>query len=240
VGYTDHDAGLVEALLRWHNPVLGQVSPARFIPVAEDSGLILAIGAWVLEESCRQIALWLQRYNKVIRVAVNIASIQLERADFVTQVADVLARHRLHPAQLELELTERMIVRDVAATKQKMSELKALGVRLAIDDFGAGHSSLSYLLQLPVDVLKVDRAFVQNLNHVAGAERVIEAVVALAHALQLTVVAEGVETEAQRREITTLGCELAQGFLLGRPMTVQSVEELLALGEKELNPVAMK
>jgi diguanylate cyclase len=221
----------LEALLRWTSPTLGDVSPSRFIPVAEDGGLIIAIGAWVLDESCRQVARWSSLRGEAVRVAVNVSPVQLAQENFTPLVAAVLSRHDLKPQQLELELTERMVVRDVETARRKMTELRALGVRLSIDDFGTGNASLNHLLRLPLDSLKVDQAFVQDLDRLPSTGRVVEAIVALAHALGISVVAEGVETEAQREYLSALGCERLQGFLFGRPSDARELERLLFLGE---------
>ena len=213
-----------EALLRWTDDELGSVSPAVFIPVAEDSGLIVPLGHWVLEQACAQLAQW-----PGCRVAVNVAAAQFEREDFVPEVRELLSRHQLDGSCLELELTERQVVSDLEGTSRKMHELRELGVQVALDDFGVGQSALGHLLRLPVGVLKVDRMFVQGLNEVVGAPRVLQAIVALAHALDIRVVAEGVETPAQLSMVRDLGCDLVQGYLTGRPLGVQEATRLLAL-----------
>lgn len=212
-----------EALLRWTDAELGTVSPAVFIPVAEDSGLIVPLGHWVLEQACAQLAQW-----PGCRVAVNVAAAQFEREDFVPEVRELLLRHQLDGSCLELELTERQVVNDLEGTSRKMHELRELGVQVALDDFGVGQSALGHLLRLPVGVLKVDRMFVQGLNEVVGAPRVLQAIVALAHALDIRVVAEGVETPAQLSMVRDLGCDLVQGYLTGRPLGVQEATRLLA------------
>lgn len=216
-----------EALLRWHSPELGPVSPERFIPVAEDSGLIVPIGEWVLNEACAQLARWQAAGHAGLQMAVNVSPLQFARHDFVQTVQAALGRHGVRGADLELELTERMIVDDPAQVALTLGALQALGVGIAIDDFGAGHSALSSLLQLPVQTLKIDRSFVQD---VAGAQRVIQAIVSLAHALGLGVVAEGIETPEQLRRIGELGCERAQGFLMGRPLPAAEATQLLRSG----------
>lgn len=216
-----HDAAgdvcAFEALLRWTDPELGAVSPAEFIPVAEDAGLIVPIGAWVLNEACRQWAQWHREGLPSVRMAVNVSPTQFAREDFVASVVDILSRHGMAAWQLELELTEQLVVQDIQTTAAKMQALRDRGVRIAVDDFGSGHSALSYLMRLPVSTLKIDRAFIRDLGHVDGASRVVGAITALAHALELDVVAEGVETAEQLREVRGLGCEFTQGYLLGRP-----------------------
>lgn len=223
-----------EALLRWTSPELGPVSPAAFVPVAEDAGLIVPIGTWVLNEACRQNAAWQREGLAPVRVAVNVSPAQFARENFVDLVRDALGQHGLEGRWLEVELTERLVVQDVEATARKMAELRALGVGVSIDDFGAGHSALAYLLRLPVSGLKIDRAFVRDLGCVPGAERVVGATVALAHALGLDVVAEGVETAAQLRSLHALGCERVQGFLLGRPVSAEEAREVLTSGASAL------
>ncbi|MFC4638380.1 putative bifunctional diguanylate cyclase/phosphodiesterase [Deinococcus hohokamensis] len=213
----------VEALLRWHSPALGHVPPASFIPVAEDTGLILPIGQHVIQEACRQLAAWRQAGTDIARVSINVSPAQFAQEDFVDVVRRALHRHRLEGRELELELTERMIIRDVDAVSRKLSELRALGIRISIDDFGTGNSALNYLMTLPVTTLKVDQAFIQALDRQPGAYRVVQAIVALGHALGMDVVAEGVETPAQLLQVRELGCERTQGFLLGRPVRPEAL-----------------
>ncbi|WP_158263760.1 putative bifunctional diguanylate cyclase/phosphodiesterase [Deinococcus arcticus] len=206
-----------EALLRWQSAALGNVSPATFIPVAEDTGLIIPIGTFVLNEACRQLAAWREDGRALERISVNVSPAQFVQGDFVDVVRRALQTWRLQGRDLELELTERMILRDVKGVARKMAELRAMGVRLSIDDFGTGNSALNYLMTLPVTTLKVDRTFVQALEDSPGAYRIVQAIVALGHALGLDVVAEGVETPAQLLQVRDLGVERTQGFLLGRP-----------------------
>ncbi|WP_424951765.1 putative bifunctional diguanylate cyclase/phosphodiesterase [Deinococcus sp.] len=213
-----------EALLRWTDAELGPVSPAVFIPVAEDTGLIVPLGRWVLEQACWQLRQW-----PGSRVAVNVAAAQFERPEFVQEVRAALVRHGLPGACLELELTERQVVGDPEGMARKMRELRELGVQIALDDFGVGQSAMGHLLKLPVGVLKVDRLFIQGLQEVPGAPRVLQAIVALAHALDIRVVAEGVETQAQLSMVRDLGCDLVQGFLTGRPLSAHDAGRLLAL-----------
>ncbi|WP_424952661.1 putative bifunctional diguanylate cyclase/phosphodiesterase [Deinococcus sp.] len=216
-----------EALLRWTDPELGPVGPDRFIPVAEDSGLIVPLGAWVLDEACRQLRAWHDAGHSGLRMSVNVSPLQFERPEFVSQVRAALARHRLKSSSLMLELTERLIVRDLTAAQLKMQTLRELGVELWIDDFGAGQAALSYLLRLPVSGVKVDRVFVQGLGDV-GTRRIVQAIMALAGALQLGTVAEGVETPEQLESLQELGCDRMQGYLLGRPVPPEVAEQQLA------------
>jgi diguanylate cyclase len=217
VGAASGELQSFEALLRWTSPNLGVVPPGDFIPVAEDHGLIVELGNWVLDEVCRQQAAWQREGLAPVVVAVNVSPLQVAREDFVVGVQNALQRHRVEGRWLDLELTERSMVRDLGAVVAKITELRAAGVQVSIDDFGAGRTSLGDLMRFPVGAVKIDRSLVHNLQQGAGAERVLHAIVALAQALNLGVVAEGIETPAQLEVITRLGCERAQGYLLGRP-----------------------
>lgn len=221
----------VEALLRWHHPRLGSIPPARFIPIAEESGLIVPIGTWVLNEACRQNATWQRAGFAPCRVAVNVSSMQFERLDLVETVRQVLDSSGLEPRWLELELTESLVMRDVTDTASQLERLRELGVKVAVDDFGTGYSSLAYLQRLPLDTLKIDRAFVMEL----GAERdtlpLVRALVTLAHGLGMDVVAEGIETRSQFETLHGLGCNFGQGFLMCRPVDAPSLlARLVRLG----------
>ncbi|BDP44041.1 hypothetical protein DAETH_40100 (plasmid) [Deinococcus aetherius] len=210
-----------EALLRWTHPLLGEVPPDRFVPVAEDLGLILPLGEWVLREACRQAAEWRAR-GLTLRVAVNVSPAQLGQADFPDRVLLALRGAGLPPEALELEITERLAVRNVAVAARQLARLGDRGVRVAVDDFGTGQSALASLSRLPLTSLKVDRGFVRDLDEAghdpAGAARVVQAVAGLAHSLGLTVVAEGVEEAWQFGRVHALGCDLVQGYLLARPL----------------------
>ncbi len=215
----------VEALLRWHNPDLGQVHPVTFIPVAEESGLIVPIGAWVLEQACRQTASWLKAGFAIGRIAVNISAQQLGRAGFVEGVRSVLERNELPPECLELELTETALMYDLENCLHCLHGLRELGVSVAIDDFGTGYSSLLYLQRLPVNRVKIDQSFIRGLTDRSQETLpLIRAIVDLAHGLGLTVVAEGVETESQLKALTAAGCDLVQGYLIHRPQPARQAE----------------
>jgi diguanylate cyclase (GGDEF)-like protein/PAS domain S-box-containing protein len=217
----------LEALLRWTSPDLGEVPPARFIPVAEDCGLIVPIGAWVLEEACRQ-AQSLRRTEGVdLPMAVNLSALQFRRAGLVEAVAGALERSGLPPRLLELELTESILLQDVDNTLDTVRRLKALGVRLSIDDFGTGYSSLSYLKRFAVDRLKIDRSFVRDLNTDPDNAAIVRAVIQLARSLRLGIVAEGVETEAQLAFLREEGCQDVQGYLFSRPLALADLKALL-------------
>ena len=213
----------VEALLRWQHPTRGFVPPSEFIPVAEESGLIVVIGNWVLQEACRQLAEWQQASALRFRVAINVSAIQFQRHDLVDNVRRMLEKYNLEARWLEVEMTESLIMRDVADSAKQLERLRELGVGVAVDDFGTGYSSLAYLQRLPIDRLKVDRAFIKDLAGDPDTTPLVQAVVVLAHALGMKVVAEGIETPEQLGILRSLKCEIAQGYLLGRPMPASEV-----------------
>ncbi|QEL64215.1 diguanylate cyclase/phosphodiesterase with PAS/PAC sensor [Oryzomicrobium terrae] len=216
-----------EALVRWQHPELGLIPPSRFIPVAEDSGLILPLGHWVLREACRQAKAWQDAGLRPIPVAVNLSAVQFRQARLATMIADVLAESGLAPRWLELELTESMLMEDGERHTTALADLKALGVGLALDDFGTGYSSLSYLKRFDLDTLKIDRSFVQSLPDDSEDAALTTAIIGIARQFGLKTVAEGVETEAQRAFLAAQGCTLMQGFLLARPMAGAELAELL-------------
>jgi PAS domain S-box-containing protein len=207
----------VEALLRWTSPELGEVAPARFIPVAEDSGMILEIGAWVLREACRAARAWHEGGWQGLTVAVNLSAVQFRRGDLAGTLAHALDESGVVPGCIELELTESTLVEEAEATLATLRRLKECGVRLSIDDFGTGYSSLAYLKRFAVDRLKIDRSFVAGLPEDSDDAAIVTAVIQMAHSLKLAIVAEGVETEAQAAFLRRAGCEQAQGYLYGRP-----------------------
>jgi len=207
-----------EALLVWNHPKLGPTSPARFIPVAEESGMIVPIGSWVLAESCRQNAAWQLSGCPPIRIAVNVSATQFCRMEFVDTVAQAISTSGLDPSLLELELTEGVIVRDLEESARQMDRLRALGVGISIDDFGTGYSSLSYLRRLPIDALKIDQSFLREVEKDPNTMPLVKAIVALAHGLSLKVVAEGIESQYQLDALRSIGCDFFQGYLCGEPL----------------------
>lgn len=218
----------VEALIRWERPGLGLVSPADFIPVVEESGLIQPIGLWVLETACLQLACWAASPDKAkLTIAVNVSAIQFNRADFVGQVLAILQRTGANPQQLKLELTESLLVDKVDNVIAKMSELKAQGVGFSLDDFGTGYSSLAYLRRLPLDQLKIDRSFVRELLEDPNCVAIAQTIIVLGQTMKLLVIAEGVETENQRALLANLGCYAYQGYLFGRPLPIEQFDQLL-------------
>ena len=220
-----------EALLRWNHPDKGMIPPGAFIPIAEDSGLIVPIGAWVLAEACRQAAEWHAR-GLSLSVAVNLSALQLQRSDLVRTVTGALADSGLDPLLLELELTESMLIRNTDLVMDNLRRIKAMGVQVSIDDFGTGYSNLSYIGRLAVDKLKIDRSFVADLTSNHDSAKITAAVIQMAHGLNLTAVAEGVEDAETLEALRQLNCDVAQGYFLGRPGPADAVER----AARQVNP----
>ncbi|HYP04946.1 MAG TPA: EAL domain-containing protein, partial [Bryobacteraceae bacterium] len=217
----------LEALLVWDNPALGRIAPSEFIPIAEDTGMILSIGSWVLYEVCRQVAKWERLGLSPVPVAVNVSALQFAQPDFVSTVAEALRHAQAPPRAIELELTESLIMRDVQTSASLMRELRHIGVKIAIDDFGTGYSSLSYLRRLPADSLKIDKSFLQQSEFGPATLALIRAVVVLGHTAGLTVTAEGVESEEQLELVREAGCDRVQGHLYGAALPTEAASELL-------------
>ena len=218
-----------EALIRWRDPELGEISPGQFIPVAESTGFIINIGDWVLEQAVRQASRW-RHQGLVMPLAVNVSALQFQQADFNQRVLAVLQEHKLPAALLELELTESILVQDADDALTRLSELSRAGVRLSIDDFGTGYSSLAYLKRFPINRLKIDRSFVAGVPNDSSDGAIVRAVVQLAQALSMTVIAEGVETDAQRLFLRDLGCDEYQGFLYAPALDALSFEARVRAG----------
>ncbi|MEN8260025.1 MAG: EAL domain-containing protein [Pseudomonadota bacterium] len=225
---TDKIVGF-EALLRWESPERGPVSPRDFIPIAEETGLIVPIGEWVLHSVCAQLAAWQRDGLELVPVAVNLSARQFGHKDLVHTVCDALSCAGVDPQYLELEVTESIIMRDADEPGNKLRALKEIGLRLALDDFGTGYSSMSYLKKFPLDTLKIDRSFVQDLSMDASDAAIVKAVIALSKGLGLTTIAEGVETDAQRAILTGLGCDVIQGYLIGRPVPAGQIVPFLSV-----------
>jgi diguanylate cyclase (GGDEF)-like protein/PAS domain S-box-containing protein len=217
----------MEALIRWRHPQQGMVPPQQFIGIAEETGLINPIGRWVLREACRQTRRLIDEFGRPIRVSVNVSARQLAQPGFVDEVRDALAEAGLAPSALELELTESALIEDLERTAAMLGELQGLGVKLAVDDFGTGYSGLAYLRRLPIDVLKLDRSFVLQDDGRISAFDFVKAFVDMAHALQMSVVAEGVETAEVLDFLRAASCDEAQGYLLGRPLPLAELRDLL-------------
>jgi EAL domain-containing protein (putative c-di-GMP-specific phosphodiesterase class I) len=216
-----------EALIRWQHPDMGLVSPLRFIPIAEETGLIAPIGAWVLEEACRQMKAWQTAGLGVSRIGVNLSGRQFVQGALLEEVLAALNSSGLEPRHLELELTESTVMQNPENAAGVLAELAALGVSIAIDDFGTGYSSLAYLKRFPVSTLKIDRSFVMDLPDDPDDAAITRAVIALARSLKLTVVAEGVETPRQLEFLAAHACDLVQGFIVARPMPAEAFERFV-------------
>ena len=219
-----------EALVRWLHPVRGMISPADFIPLAEETGLIVPIGEWVLNEACRQAKHWVEGYDLALRVAVNLSARQFSQPDLPAQIAASLKASGLPAKNLELELTESLVMQDVEMSTRTLAELKAMGITLAVDDFGTGYSSLAYLKRFPIDIIKIDKSFVGEINTNPGDAAICSSIIAMAHSLRLKVVAEGVENEGQLGFLIQQHCDTAQGYLFGKPVDAGDASEIVRRG----------
>jgi len=218
----------VEALLRWAHPTRGLVSPAELIPIAEQSGLITEIGRWVLEQTCRDRHRWqLNRQPDDLAISVNVSAHQLMSPDYTATVATVLSDTNTDPERVILEVTESVFAQDGEHALRVLHELKHLGVRLALDDFGTGYCSLAYLKRFPIDIVKIDQSFVADMKHDRTSRAIVFAVIELAHTLDMTVVAEGVETAEQHRNLAALGCDSCQGYYFARPQPAGNIDTLI-------------
>jgi len=217
----------LEALVRWNHPELGTLPPARFLPVAESSGLIVPLGNWVLRSACRQMVAWQRSGLPIDTISVNLAGKQIRRNDLVENIAGILEETGCRPEWLELEVTEGFIMSEIHASIDALSRLRDMGIQLAIDDFGTGYSSLSYLKKLPITRLKIDRSFVQDLAENNDDAAIVKAIVSLGKSLQLAIIAEGVETDFQERFLRELGCEMGQGYLYSQPVPTDQIESLV-------------
>jgi EAL domain-containing protein (putative c-di-GMP-specific phosphodiesterase class I) len=225
----------MEALVRWRHPRRGLVNPVEFIPLAEETSLIVPLGQWVLREACRQNKAWQEQGLRPLRIAVNISGTQLRHDGFVDQVALALRETGLEPRYLEVEITESVVMQNAATSVAMLDRLSQMGVHLAVDDFGTGYSSLSYLKRFPLNTLKIDSSFVRDLLTDRNGAVIVQAIIALAHSLKLEVVAEGVEEAAQLSCLQSLGSDQYQGFLHSRPLTAVDFGRLLGEGDE---PVA--
>lgn len=230
-----------EALLRWQHPEQGAISPAKFIPLAESSGLIIPIGEWVLNEACRQAQAWREIHHfPPMLIAVNLSALQFKRGNLLETVTGALERSGLPASQLELELTESILLQDMETVMKTLGSLKAIGVKLSIDDFGTGYSSLSYLKRLDVDKLKIDQSFVRDLMEDADDASIVKAIIQLSQTLQLTTIAEGVETSAQLGILKSNGCDQYQGYLFSRPLPAEEFACLCKRGEHESRALPLR
>jgi EAL domain-containing protein (putative c-di-GMP-specific phosphodiesterase class I) len=217
-----------EALVRWDNAVLGSVSPDEFIPVAERTGLIVALGEFVLQEAISFIAKWQRGFGAAFRMAVNLSPRQFRDPNLVAFVRQCLLEKNVSPDCLEMEITEGVLMSGHAYINEALAELKAMNITLAMDDFGTGYSSLNYLRKYPFDVLKIDRSFISEITNNAADRELVQASIALAQGLKLTVVAEGIETEEQLSMLRSLGCDFGQGYLFGKPMAPEELSSMFS------------
>ncbi|WNF37792.1 bifunctional diguanylate cyclase/phosphodiesterase [Bacillaceae bacterium IKA-2] len=217
----------VEALIRWRKPEEGIVAPGVFIPLAEKKGLIIPIGNWVLKTACNQIKKWELGDNKNICISVNVSTIQIQEDDFVSTVATIIEEAKIEPSLIELEITESSIMEDTIGNIIKLNELKEMGIKLSLDDFGKGYSSLNYLKILPIDTLKVDKSFIQNIEYDPKEKVITESIIRMAKALGITVLAEGIENEIQCSLLQELDCDAMQGFYFSKPLSIEMLEKKL-------------
>ena len=228
----------VEALVRWQHPTRGLVSPAKFIPIAENNGLIVSIGEWVLRTACAQNRAWQLAGIKPIRMSVNLSARQFEEPNLVEVVTQVLQETGLSSAYLELEVTESFLMSDIEHSLKTLKQLRELGIWLALDDFGTGYSSLNYLKRFPINMLKIDRSFVQDVTSNPDSAAITNAIIALAKSLQLKITAEGVETSEQLEYLQRRGCEEAQGFYFGIPTPAERITGILKQNSQQMQEVA--
>lgn len=225
-----------EALIRWHQPEHGWIYPSAFIPVAEDSGLIVPLSQWVLRQACEQARAWQAAGLPPICISVNISAIDFRQRHFVAHLAAILEKTGLAPRLLELEITESVLMQNVEDTLVTLRAIKTLGVRLSIDDFGTGYSSLSYLRRFPIDVLKIDQSFIRGLSHNSQDAQLIGAIISLGKSLDLNIIAEGVETLEQLAFLKAHQCEEGQGFLFSKAVAADEFAQLLQTGHHSLMP----
>jgi len=223
---TDKIVG-VEVLLRWQHPKIGVVSPEFFVPMAEETGMINEIGKWVLNQACTQHKRWFEKTGLPVRVAVNLSWRQFKQHDFLEDIMKILLNTAMNPAFLELELNESMLMEDAKSATKVLKNMKEIGMKLAIDDFGMGYSSLNYLKRFPIDKLKIDKTFVGNIQGNSDDMMITKAIIKLAQNLDLRVIAEGVETESQLAFLKSLNCDEAQGYLIGRPLPSDEFDKFL-------------
>ncbi len=216
-----------EALVRWKHPEFGLMSPDKFIPIADETGLIISIGEWVLSEACRQTRSWQDLGFRNLGISVNVSAVQFAQTRLLTQIKNVLKYSGLAPQFLEVEITESVLMRDAEATASTLEALKDMGVCIAMDDFGTGYSSLSYLKRFPIDTLKIDKSFIQDISGNREGSSIVSAIAALGHSLDLSLVAEGVETTEQRKFLESLRCDRMQGYLLSKPLPADQVVKFL-------------
>ena len=217
----------VEALIRWQHPELGLISPTEFVAVAEETGLIVPIGTWVMETACKTLKAWHDEGFNGLRMAVNLSALQVEHKTFVDVITQVLSKYQLSGHHLEVEITENLIMQDMENAINKLAELSSMGIKIAVDDFGTGYSSLSYLQKLPIDTIKIDRSFVHEIQSVEDETPIVDAIIAMASGLKLNLIAEGVETKAQMEYLRQRGCSEMQGYFYGPPLPPDRIKRML-------------
>ena len=217
----------LEALLRWKHVALGSISPAKFIPLAEETGLIVNIGSWVLRQACLQAIAWQNMGLPPIQIGVNLSIKQLEQRDFLSNLQEILQETNFNPHFLELEITEGMMMNHVSEKIALLNQIRELGVKLSIDDFGTGYSSLSYLKNLPIDTIKIDRTFIECITHNDQDRAIVSLLINLSHSLNLVVIAEGAESREQVDLLRSLGCDLIQGYFFHKALPAEDIEDLL-------------
>jgi EAL domain-containing protein (putative c-di-GMP-specific phosphodiesterase class I) len=223
----NHEIVGAEALLRWHSPELKSVPPSKFIPLAEDIGLIVPLGEWVLRKACEENCLWQTMSCSPLHVSVNLSARQFIQEDLLSTIENVIEDTHMNPERLELELTESLIMPNAEDTIETLRGLKKLGIQISMDDFGTGYSSLSYLKRFPIDTVKIDQSFIRDIHTDADDKALVTAIIAMAHSLKLEVVAEGVETYEQFNFLNQYQCDYVQGYLFGRPMPAIQFRELI-------------
>jgi EAL domain-containing protein (putative c-di-GMP-specific phosphodiesterase class I) len=216
-----------EALIRWEHPEKGLIYPGDFIPIAEETGLILELGRYVLDQACADVRRWRDGGMKHLRVSINFSGMQLDQDCFIDEIRDALQKHKLPGSSLEVEITENVIMNGMPSVVRKLRELTKMGIKIAIDDFGTGYSSLSYLQQFPISTLKIDKSFISSIDVNESATSIVDAIVAMAKGLKLNLIAEGVETDLQLKYLKQLGCESIQGYLFGKAEGAERTREIL-------------
>jgi EAL domain-containing protein (putative c-di-GMP-specific phosphodiesterase class I) len=232
VDLASHSIRGVEALVRWRHPVRGIISPMQFIPIAEESGLIVPLGQWVLRQALRQHRIWCDEGVPPFRMSINVSARQLQQPGFTEFLAAQLAEHGVQAQWIELELTESMLMQDVDAAFETLTQIKKLGVTLAVDDFGTGFSSLSYLQRFPIDRLKIDQSFVRNIESTPANQSIARAIIALAESLALHTVAEGIEHASEMAVLKNLRCPEGQGYLFAKPLSAEDVTTWIKTGQR--------
>jgi EAL domain-containing protein (putative c-di-GMP-specific phosphodiesterase class I) len=234
-----HESHIIgaEALVRWHHPTRGFCEPGQFIGLAEETGLILPIGRFVLEQACRQAQIWRDKFGVSLEICINLSARQFQQAGLADEIEDVLRSTGVDPSQVCLEITESIAIDNVDATAEILYKLRSLGVHMAIDDFGTGYSALGYLTSFPIDVVKIDRSFIDGVDTDPVKSAIVSSVVTLSRAIGTTTVVEGVETLAELTHLKGLGCDVAQGFFLARPMAAEALETLIVADPSLLGDV---